>query len=97
MTETLDMAKVQTFAKQLFTFYTGGMLSLMIRIGYAAGLFEAAVKGAATSEELTRRTGLNERYVREWLGAMTTGGIVSYDHSTRTYALPTEHAACLVS
>jgi hypothetical protein len=24
-------------------------------------------------------TGLNERYVREWLGAMVTGGIVEYD------------------
>jgi hypothetical protein len=36
------------------------------------------------------------RYIREWLGAMVTGGgIVDYDPALRTYRLPAEHAACL--
>jgi hypothetical protein len=33
--------------------------------------------------------------VREWLGAMTTGGIVEYDAGPRIFALPPEHALCL--
>jgi SAM-dependent methyltransferase len=45
--------------------------------------------------QLAERAGLHERYVREWLGAVTAGGIVEYDAATRTYTLPPEHAACL--
>ena len=38
---------------------------------------------------------LKERYVREWLGAMVVGDVVTYDPSDKTYRLPPEHAACL--
>ena len=55
------------------------MLNYMIDIGHRTGLFVAAARGPATSEELADRAGLTERYVREWLGAMVTGGIVDYD------------------
>jgi ubiquinone/menaquinone biosynthesis C-methylase UbiE len=47
----------------------------------------------ATSEEIAQKAGLNERYVREWLGAMVTGRIVDYDPTTGKYDLPAEHAA----
>jgi len=47
----------------------------------------------ATSETIARQANLNERYVREWLGAMTSGRIVNYDPVARTYTLPAEHAA----
>jgi len=79
----------------IFGHYAGGMLTFMIDIGLRTGLFEAAAAGPATSADLAKRAGLSERYVREWLGAIVTGGIMSYDASTRTYALPPEHAACL--
>jgi 2-polyprenyl-3-methyl-5-hydroxy-6-metoxy-1,4-benzoquinol methylase len=49
----------------------------------------------ATSHKIAKQAGLNERYVREWLGAMVTGRIVNYDPSDETYELPGEHAACL--
>ena len=49
----------------------------------------------STSEQIAAKTGLNERYVREWLGAMVTGGIIDYDPSTATYTLPPEHAASM--
>ena len=65
----------QEFAGKLLGIYTGGVLTKLIDIGYQTGLFEASVEGAATSDELAARTGLNERYVREWLGAMATSGI----------------------
>jgi hypothetical protein len=92
---TLDEARVEAFAGRLFELYTGGMLTLMVDLGYRTGLFTAAAAGPATSGELAGRADLKERYVREWLGAMTTGGIVTYDPATRTYRLPAEHAACL--
>ena len=67
----------------------------MIDIGYRTGLFEASSQGPATSEELSDRAGLHERYVREWLGAMTTSGIYQYDADTEQYTLPAEHALLL--
>jgi 2-polyprenyl-3-methyl-5-hydroxy-6-metoxy-1,4-benzoquinol methylase len=49
----------------------------------------------ATSFEIAERADLNERYVRECLGALTTARIVEYDVSARTYHLPPAHAALL--
>jgi DNA-binding IclR family transcriptional regulator len=95
MEQPPDRKRVQEFARKLFGYYTSGMLTLMVDIGHRTGLFEAAAMGAATSQQLADRAGLNERYVREWLGAMTTGGIVEYDASSRTFVLPAEHAVCL--
>jgi SAM-dependent methyltransferase len=71
-------------------------LALMISIGHRTGLFDAmSGQAAATSDAIAKRTGLSERYVREWLGAMVTGDIVEYDASKSTYRLPSEHAAYL--
>ncbi len=92
----LDETVVEAFAEQLFGFYTGGMLTFLVDIGHRTGLFEAATAGPATSTALARRADLHERYVREWLGAMVTGGVFTYDADSATYALPAEHAACLV-
>jgi SAM-dependent methyltransferase len=90
-----DEAGVEAFAEQLFGLYTGGMLTLMIDLGHRTGAFEALAQGPATSQELAERADLSERYVREWLGALVTGGVVLYDPVTRSYALPPEHAVCL--
>jgi 2-polyprenyl-3-methyl-5-hydroxy-6-metoxy-1,4-benzoquinol methylase len=49
----------------------------------------------ATGAAIAEAAGLNERYVREWLGAMVTGGIVEYDPNAKTYVLPAEHAIML--
>ena len=53
-----------------------------------------AADPAPASVEIAR-AGLNERYVREWPGAMVTGGIVDYDAVSGLYRLPPEHSACL--
>ena len=95
MEQKLDKQRVQEFARKIFGLYTAGFLTLMVDIGHKTGLFEAAARGPGTSEEIAARAGLNERYVREWLGAMTTGGIFTYAAATRTFTLPPEHAVCL--
>ena len=88
MTETavipdIDPAEVEQAAGQLVGILTGGMLSHMIDIGARTNLFDALAAGPATSVELADRAGLTERYVREWLGALVTGGIVQYEPSTK--------------
>lgn len=86
---------VKRFGLKLLDIYTGSILTQMIDVGYRTSLFEASSQGAATSEELSEKTGLYERYVREWLGAMTTSGIYQYNADTRRYSLPAEHAVLL--
>jgi len=95
MAGEVDRKRVQEFARKLFGHYTSGILTLMVDIGHKTGLFEALAGGAATSQELAERAKLEERYVREWLGAVTTGGLVHYDPASRQYTLPAEHAVCL--
>jgi len=68
-------------------------LGLMISIGHRTRLFDVmASVSAATSEEISSKADLNERYVREWLGALVTSKIVEYEPQERTYSLPKEKA-----
>lgn len=92
----LDQAKVDAFTEQMLGALNSAGLALMSSIGHRTGLFDAmAAMAPATSEEIARSAGLNERYVREWLGAMTAGRIIEYDPQTGRYRLPSEHAARL--
>jgi DNA-binding IclR family transcriptional regulator len=60
----------------------------MTSLGHRVGLFDAmADMPAASSEAIAARSGLNERHVREWLGAMVASGVVDYDPRDGTYAL----------
>src|SRR5436309_1431350 len=94
-TEAMDPAAVEAFAGRIFGLLTDGMLVYMVDVGHRTGLFDAMAEGPGTSDEIADRAGLNERYVREWLGAVVTGGIVEYEAATATYRLPPVAAACL--
>jgi 2-polyprenyl-3-methyl-5-hydroxy-6-metoxy-1,4-benzoquinol methylase len=95
MEAKIDRQRVQEFARKLFGHYTSGILTLLVDVGHKTGLFEAAAKGTGTSQEIADRAGLDERYVREWLAAMATGGVVEYDAESKSFTLPPEHAMCL--
>ena len=92
-----DPAKAEAFGGRIMQILGGGLLSLMVDIGHRTGLFAAASEGWATSDQLAARAGLTERYVREWLGAMTVAGITEYDPAAGTFLLPPEHACMLTS
>jgi 2-polyprenyl-3-methyl-5-hydroxy-6-metoxy-1,4-benzoquinol methylase len=91
-----DQSRAEAFAGRLLTALNHGALCLMVSVGHRTGLFDAMNKlPPATSEQLAMQAGLNERYVREWLGAMTTAGVVEVDPPTLRFSLPPEHAAFL--
>jgi SAM-dependent methyltransferase len=84
------------FAERMTHMLNDAALALMVSVGHRTGLFDVmAAMPAATSEEIAARAGLNERYVREWLAAMTTGRIVDYDGAGGSFSLPADHAAWL--
>lgn len=94
---TVDEDAVEAFAGRLVDLCTGALLTDLIDIGRRTGIFEAAAAcGPSTSAELAARSGVGERYLREWLGAMVCGGIFEYEPAGARYWLPAEHARCLV-
>jgi SAM-dependent methyltransferase len=91
-----DRVKAKAFTLLMVRHLEGAAVSIMIEVGRRVGLFEAmATMGAVTSAEIAEKTGLSERYIREWLAAMVCGGIVEYAAGEGTYRLPREHAAGL--
>lgn len=92
---TDDLA-AEAFLERTTDIINAGAQSVMISIGHRAGLFDVMAKLAPeTSQQIADAANLTERYVREWLAAMVTAGIVDYDSGNRTYHLPKSHAACL--
>jgi SAM-dependent methyltransferase len=93
----LDEAAVEAFGDRIIGVLNDGCTALLTSIGHQTGLFRTlAATGPATSAQVATAGTLNERYVREWLNAMTTARFVLYDPKSGTYHLPREHAAWLV-
>lgn len=95
-TQALDPDKAEAFGERMVGAVNDASLVVMTSLGHRTGLFDAMAELApSTSAAIAQAAELEERYVREWLGAMVTGGVVEYDPAAQTYALPPEHAACL--
>ncbi len=94
--KTINEPEAQAFADRLLDTLNKAAAALMISVGHRTELFDTlADLPPATSERIAKAAGLNERYVREWLGAMVAARIVDYDPAKETYFLPREHAAFL--
>src|SRR5258708_3560858 len=95
-TQALDEERAAAFGGQMVGILNGATLAFMTSIGHHTGLFDTmAGLLPASSQHIAEAAGLNERYVREWLGAMVTGHVVDYDPAGGTYRLPPEHALAL--
>jgi 2-polyprenyl-3-methyl-5-hydroxy-6-metoxy-1,4-benzoquinol methylase len=95
-TPAFDQEKMEAFVGKVLGDTSATMATLLAVLGDRLGLFkDLARQGRATSTELAARTGINERYAREWLGGMVSAGYLAYDPATATFSLPVEHAAAL--
>ena len=84
------------FAVRVMTTIDSASVAILLSIGHQTGLFDAMAElGRSTSSQIADAAGLNERYVREWLGGMTAGQVVEHDPDAATYTLPPERAALL--
>lgn len=93
---TLDQAKVEKFVERMVDDIGTALRGGLSYIGDKLGIFKAlASAGPVTVEELAKKTKLNARYLREWLGAMATAQYIEYRPDTGKYFLPPEHAAAL--
>ncbi|UCC92917.1 MAG: methyltransferase domain-containing protein, partial [Thermoplasmata archaeon] len=72
------------------------MSVMNLYLGHRLGLWRSMVDaGPVTSGQLASRTGYDERYLREWLDAMTVNGYIEHEEGTGAFSVPSEHAAAL--
>lgn len=92
----LDEAKLNELMGRLVGDISAGYGGVMVALGDRLGLYKAmAGAGPLSSQEVARRSGCAERYVREWLNSQAAGGYVAYHPRSATYELTPEQAFAL--
>jgi SAM-dependent methyltransferase len=92
----VDPQKLEAFVFRAVEEVGATLNAALVVMGDKLGLYRVlAGAGALTPVELARRSGVSERYVREWLNAQAAGGYVEYDPADGTYALPPEQAMAM--
>jgi len=77
----LDPDKLGLYVKHLFGLLDGAVTSALVHLGDALGLYQALAEGPVGSEGLAQRTGLHERWLREWLFNQAAAGLVEHDEA----------------
>jgi 2-polyprenyl-3-methyl-5-hydroxy-6-metoxy-1,4-benzoquinol methylase len=94
--EPVDQQRIEQFVHKVLADTSATTTTVLGAIGDRLGLFrDLDAHGPATSREFARRTGIHERYGREWLSAMASAGYLAYEPATGQFVLPAEHAPAL--
>ncbi len=91
----IDQDKLNAFLGHAVGDLGAALSATLMLVGDRLGLYKALAEAPATPEELAKRTGTHERYVREWLGNQAAGGYVRYVADEGRYVLDPEQALCL--
>ncbi len=94
----MDRERAKQAADKLFRDMAGAMTAGMVYVGTRTGLFRAMHgKGPMRLDDVVRASGLQPRYVEEWLKGMAAAGYLAYDPAAESYTLSDEHAYFLAS
>jgi SAM-dependent methyltransferase len=91
----IDEMRLNAFMERALADLGGSVGTAMVVIGDKLGIYRSLAAGPQTAVELAERTGLAERYLREWLNAQAAGGYVTYLGEGR-YSLSPEQVFTLV-
>jgi 2-polyprenyl-3-methyl-5-hydroxy-6-metoxy-1,4-benzoquinol methylase len=101
---TIDRAEERRDALvgRLFQSVLGTMDLLNVYLGDRLGLYRALAETPCTAAELAKRTGIHERYAREWLEQQAVSDVLAVDDPTqaeqaRRYSLPAGHDEVLLN
>lgn len=95
MRTELDPDQLLLTVLDLFKLKEGEVIGQIVHIGIRLGLFDALAElGVATSGELAEASGHHERWVREWLFALSARGLIQHDDGV--FALTPEAKVTLV-
>ncbi|MBB4192109.1 SAM-dependent methyltransferase [Rhizobium aethiopicum] len=88
-----DMQKLDALVGRLVGDVGAAMSGALVVLGDKVGLFKAMADGTPLSvEQLAAKTGVKERYLREWLSAQAAADYVTYDEKTDRFSLAAEQA-----
>jgi 2-polyprenyl-3-methyl-5-hydroxy-6-metoxy-1,4-benzoquinol methylase len=94
-TAMLDPKKVEEVADKALGYLSGAGISALVYLGDRLGLYRALSElGPSTSAQLAAKSGLHERWVREWLHGQASAGLVHYNGEGR-FELTGEQTAVL--
>ncbi len=94
----LSQERMMEFAFKVVGDLAAAMSGPLLYIGDKLGLFKLlAASGPLTVAELAERTGLNERYLREWSSAMVAAEYLKFEPQSGKLTLPPEHAMVLAN
>ncbi|MGH8013098.1 MAG: class I SAM-dependent methyltransferase, partial [Candidatus Binataceae bacterium] len=83
-----DVDDARGLARQVGIDFGAALTVALAYIGDSLGIFQVlADDGPFTSEQLASRSGLNERYLREWLATMAAAHYVDYDADAHAFSL----------
>ena len=92
---TIDPDALKRYSFNVWNFKQGEIVSLMIHIGDRLGLYQSlAGAGPVTAAEFAARTGLQERWLLEWLRGQAAARLLDY-HDDDRFELSDEGAAVL--
>ncbi|MFZ1989984.1 MAG: class I SAM-dependent methyltransferase [Alphaproteobacteria bacterium] len=84
----VDGDKLNALVGKLVGNLGASLSGALIVLGDRLGIYKAMADGSDhTPETLAKKTGLNERYLREWLSAQAAAGFVDYNASAKTFSL----------
>src|SRR5690606_23892001 len=84
----MNMSQAENLAHRVVSDMGGAFTMALAYVGDQLGLYKAMCgAGPMTSEELAAKTGLNERYVREWLKAMVAAEYLDYNPIARKFLM----------
>ena len=93
MTETIDESRLNDLIGKVIGDVAGALGVFMAYLGDQAGVFDALDgAGRLSVAELAAKTGLNEKYLREWLGSVCAAGYVNHHAEDETFSLDPEQA-----
>ncbi|MDO8982000.1 MAG: class I SAM-dependent methyltransferase [Afipia sp.] len=90
---TLDMTKLEPLLGTVVNEIGAASNAALVILGDKLGLFRALSADSMTSDELARRTGTHERYVREWLSSQAASGFVTYNAASDRFSMTPEQSA----
>lgn len=89
----VDQEKLNQFMGQMLSDLGGAASVALVRIGDALGFYKTLhQKGPMTVSELAAETGMNARYLREWLSQQAASNYLTYDPASQKFTLPPEQA-----
>ena len=90
----MDEAKLNELVGQMLGDLGGAFSVPLVRIGASLGLYKTLTEeGPLSAQELAHKTGLAERYLREWLSAQAASNYITYESDGERFSLSEEQVA----